>query len=45
LPTTAGFLGGLVAQEAIKLITKQYVPQVGGYVVVDLIGSYTGIVP
>ncbi|KIM24858.1 hypothetical protein M408DRAFT_331530 [Serendipita vermifera MAFF 305830] len=45
LPTTAGFVGGLVAQEAIKLITKQYLPQVGGHVVVDLIGSWTGIVP
>lgn len=45
LPTTSGFVGGLVAQEVIKLITKQYVPQVGGYVVVDLIGSWTGIVP
>lgn len=44
LPTTAGFVGGLVAQEAIKLITRQYVPQVGGYVVIDLIGSWTGIV-
>ncbi|CAG7851768.1 NEDD8-activating enzyme E1 regulatory subunit AltName: Full=Amyloid beta precursor protein-binding protein 1, 59 kDa; Short=APP-BP1; AltName: Full=Amyloid protein-binding protein 1; AltName: Full=Proto-oncogene protein 1 [Serendipita indica DSM 11827] len=45
LPTTASFVGGLVAQEAIKLITKQYIPQVGGYVVVDLIGSWTGVVP
>ncbi|PVF96654.1 hypothetical protein CPB86DRAFT_786733 [Serendipita vermifera] len=45
LPTTAGFVGGLVAQEAIKLITKQYIPQIGGYVAIDLIGSWTGIVP
>ncbi|EEB87503.1 hypothetical protein MPER_15127, partial [Moniliophthora perniciosa FA553] len=26
LPNTAAFLGGLVAQEAIKIIRKQYVP-------------------
>lgn len=26
LPNTAAFLGGLVAQEIIKMITKQYVP-------------------
>ncbi|KAG8825747.1 hypothetical protein FRC19_010591 [Serendipita sp. 401] len=45
LPTTAGFAGGLVAQEAIKFITKQYIPQVEGTVVIDLIGSFTGIVP
>ncbi|KAF8519744.1 hypothetical protein BU17DRAFT_75851 [Hysterangium stoloniferum] len=41
LPNTAAFLGGLVAQEAIKMITRQYVP-VKGYCVVDLIGSWTG---
>jgi amyloid beta precursor protein binding protein 1 len=44
LPTTAGFVGGLVAQEAIKLITRQYIPQVGGYVTVDLVGSWTAVV-
>jgi amyloid beta precursor protein binding protein 1 len=38
LPTTAAFLGGLVAQEVIKMITKQYVP-ITGYCVVDLITS------
>ena len=43
IPTTAAFLGGLVAQEAIKLITKQYVP-VNGLCVVDLVGSWTGVV-
>ncbi|KAL5504879.1 hypothetical protein ACEPAH_7542 [Sanghuangporus vaninii] len=42
LPNTAAFLGGLVAQETIKVITKQYVP-VRGTCVVDLIGSQTGI--
>ncbi|KAG8832314.1 hypothetical protein FRC17_001486 [Serendipita sp. 399] len=45
LPTTAGFVGGLVAQEAIKLITKQYISQVEGTVVVDLISSFTGSLP
>ncbi|KIJ56458.1 hypothetical protein M422DRAFT_239673 [Sphaerobolus stellatus SS14] len=43
LPNTAAFLGGLVAQEAIKMITRQYVP-VKGYCVVDLVGSSTGVV-
>lgn len=43
LPNTAAFLGGMVAQEAIKMITKQYVP-VNGYCVVDLIDSTTGVV-
>ena len=43
LPNTAAFLGGLVAQEAIKMITKQYVP-INGYCVVDLVGSWTGTV-
>ena len=33
----------MVAQEAIKMITKQYVPA-NGYCVVDLIGSWTGTV-
>ncbi|KAL5521178.1 hypothetical protein ACEPAG_9101 [Sanghuangporus baumii] len=42
LPNTAAFLGGLVAQETIKVITKQYVP-VRGTCVVDLISSQTGI--
>jgi NEDD8-activating enzyme E1 regulatory subunit len=43
LPNVAAFLGGLVAQEAIKMITKQYVP-VNGYCVVDLIDTWTGVV-
>ncbi|KZS89076.1 hypothetical protein SISNIDRAFT_417308 [Sistotremastrum niveocremeum HHB9708] len=43
LPTTAAFLGGLVAQEAIKIITKQYVP-VKGYCVIDLISSTTSVI-
>lgn len=43
LPTTAAFLGGLVAQEAIKIITTQYVP-INGHCVVDLVGSWTGVV-
>ncbi|KIP05877.1 hypothetical protein PHLGIDRAFT_482064 [Phlebiopsis gigantea 11061_1 CR5-6] len=43
LPNTAAFLGGMLAQEAIKMVTKQYVP-VNGYCVVDLIGSTTGVV-
>jgi NEDD8-activating enzyme E1 regulatory subunit len=41
LPNVAAFLGGLVAQEAIKMITKQYVP-VNGYCVADLIETWTG---
>ncbi|KAJ7683019.1 hypothetical protein B0H17DRAFT_1205437 [Mycena rosella] len=43
LPNTAAFLGGLVAQEAIKMITKQYVP-IDSYCVVDLVETWTGIV-
>ena len=43
LPNMAAFLGGLVAQEAIKMITEQYVP-LNGYCVVDLIESWTGVV-
>lgn len=42
LPNTAAFLGGLVAQEVIKMITKQYVP-ICGYCVVDLVETWTGI--
>jgi amyloid beta precursor protein binding protein 1 len=41
LPNVAAFLGGLVAQEAIKMITKQYVP-VNGYCVADLVETWTG---
>ncbi|KAK0421826.1 hypothetical protein EV421DRAFT_1952852 [Armillaria borealis] len=43
LPNTAAMLGGLVAQEAIKMITRQYVPQ-GGYCIVDCIDMRTGVV-
>jgi amyloid beta precursor protein binding protein 1 len=39
LPTTAAFLGGIVAQESIKLVTGQYVP-IEGTVVVDLVTSH-----
>lgn len=42
LPQTAALLGGLVAQESIKLITKQYVPLVGETCVWDGITSMTG---
>ncbi|KAG7095811.1 hypothetical protein E1B28_006511 [Marasmius oreades] len=41
LPNSAAFLGGLVAQEAIKMITKQYEP-INGYCIIDLIDSWTG---
>ncbi|KII85547.1 hypothetical protein PLICRDRAFT_145326 [Plicaturopsis crispa FD-325 SS-3] len=43
VPNTAAFLGGLVAQESIKLITQQYVP-VNGYCVVDLVETWTGVI-
>ncbi|KAG1898773.1 uncharacterized protein F5891DRAFT_1190564 [Suillus fuscotomentosus] len=43
LPNTAAFLGGMVAQEVIKMITKQYVP-VKGYCVIDLIETWTGTI-
>ncbi|KZT21923.1 hypothetical protein NEOLEDRAFT_1138679 [Neolentinus lepideus HHB14362 ss-1] len=43
LPNVAAFLGGMVAQEAIKMITKQYVPQ-RGYLVIDMIDMWTGSV-
>lgn len=36
LATTAAFLGGIVAQEVIKLLTAQYVP-LDNTVIVDLI--------
>ncbi|KAH9476223.1 NEDD8-activating enzyme E1 regulatory subunit [Psilocybe cubensis] len=42
LPNTAALLGGLVAQEAIKMITRQYVP-INGYCIVDLVETWTGI--
>ncbi|KAJ8592559.1 hypothetical protein M405DRAFT_763381 [Rhizopogon salebrosus TDB-379] len=43
LPNTAAFLGGMIAQEVIKMITKQYVP-VKGYCVIDLIETSTGTI-
>ncbi|KZT64805.1 hypothetical protein DAEQUDRAFT_717458 [Daedalea quercina L-15889] len=43
LPNTAAFLGGMVAQEAIKVITKQYVP-VNGYCVIDMVDMWTGTI-
>ncbi|GAW00959.1 glycoside hydrolase family 71 protein [Lentinula edodes] len=54
LPTTAAFLGGLVAQEVIKMITKQYIPisagnaastanEQMGICVIDLVETWTGI--
>ncbi|GJN93178.1 hypothetical protein Rhopal_006225-T1 [Rhodotorula paludigena] len=43
LPQTAALLGGLVAQEAIKLVTRQYVP-LEGTCVWDGVRSGTGIV-
>ncbi|CDO73930.1 hypothetical protein BN946_scf185016.g87 [Trametes cinnabarina] len=43
LPNMAAFLGGLVAQEAIKMITEQYVP-LNGYCVVDLVDTWTGVI-
>lgn len=41
IPNTAAFLGGLVAQEVIKMITKQYIP-ISGVCTVDLIETWTG---
>ncbi|KAF8996001.1 hypothetical protein BDQ17DRAFT_1310631 [Cyathus striatus] len=42
LPNTAALLGGLVAQEVIKVITKQYVP-IDTYCEIDLIDTWTGM--
>jgi hypothetical protein len=42
LPNVAAFLGGIVAQEAIKMITRQYIP-VNGYCVIDLVDTWTGV--
>jgi len=44
LPNVAAFLGGIVAQEAIKMITRQYIP-INGYCVIDLVGTWTGVLP
>ena len=43
LHNVASVAGGMLAQEAIKMVTKQYVP-VNGYCVVDLISATTGVV-
>lgn len=43
LPNTAAFLGGMVAQETIKMITTQYVP-VKGYCTIDLVETWTGVI-
>ena len=42
LPNTAALLGGLVAQETIKMITHQYIP-INGFCVRDLIEIWTGL--
>jgi hypothetical protein len=42
LPNTAALLGGVVAQEVIKMITKQYVP-IDGYCTIDLVETWTGV--
>ncbi|KAH9048046.1 hypothetical protein EDB84DRAFT_1557192 [Lactarius hengduanensis] len=44
LPNVAAFVGGVVAQEAIKMITRQYIP-VNGYCVIDLVDTWTGVLP
>lgn len=43
LPNTAAFIGGVIAQEAIKMITKQYIPQ-KGYCAIDLVETWTGFI-
>ncbi|KAG6863905.1 hypothetical protein C0991_002172 [Blastosporella zonata] len=43
LPNTAALLGGLVAQEVIKVITRQYVP-IDSYCTVDLVETWTGVI-
>ncbi|CAA7262494.1 unnamed protein product [Cyclocybe aegerita] len=44
LPNTAALLGGIVAQEVIKMITKQYIP-IYGSCIIDLIETWTGMLP
>jgi amyloid beta precursor protein binding protein 1 len=39
----AAFIGGMVAQETIKMVTRQYVP-VRGYCVIDLVDASTGVI-
>ncbi|KAG5650239.1 hypothetical protein H0H81_000203 [Sphagnurus paluster] len=43
LPNTAALLGGLVAQEVIKVITKQYVP-IASCCTIDLVETWTGVI-
>ncbi|KAG6887884.1 hypothetical protein C0995_011964 [Termitomyces sp. Mi166 len=43
LPNTAALLGGLVAQEVIKVITKQYVP-IESYCTIDLVETWSGTI-
>lgn len=43
LPQIAALLGGVVGQEAIKLVTKQYVP-LNGTCVFDGIRSSMGVI-
>ncbi|SCV74446.1 BQ2448_8085 [Microbotryum intermedium] len=43
LPQIAALLGGMVAQEAIKIVTKQYVP-LNGTCVLNGIASATGVI-
>ncbi|QRW20828.1 cytochrome P450 family protein [Rhizoctonia solani] len=43
LPTTAALVGGLVAQEAIKVITRQYIP-IDGTCIIDLVSSTTATI-
>ncbi|TFK21372.1 ubiquitin activating enzyme [Coprinopsis marcescibilis] len=42
LPNTAALLGGIVAQEVIKMTTKQYVP-IDGICTIDLVETWTGL--
>ncbi|KAI9570967.1 hypothetical protein HD554DRAFT_2017835 [Boletus coccyginus] len=43
LPNTEASLGGMVAQETIKMITKRYIP-VKGYCIIDLVDAWTGVI-
>jgi amyloid beta precursor protein binding protein 1 len=43
IPTTAALMGGMVAQEVIKKVTKQYV-LIDGVCAIDLVSSTTGTI-
>ncbi|KAG8903932.1 hypothetical protein FRB99_002536 [Tulasnella sp. 403] len=43
LPTTAALMGGMVAQEVIKVITKQYIP-IDGVCAMDLVAGITSTI-